>query len=116
MKSVVVYGIHSTGSIWKFVFINERGVVSVSKDFPQTYALRGIGYYDLSAYVLRRRFFEWSLALPKTFPAAQSWVDILSNTKFFKCIFVSSFLFYSHTELELQRRLYHYMELMPLGH
>lgn len=34
MKNVVVYGIHSTGSIWKFIFINEVGVVSVSKDFP----------------------------------------------------------------------------------
>ncbi|KAJ3343286.1 tRNA methyltransferase, has a role in tRNA modification [Kappamyces sp. JEL0680] len=29
----IVHGIHSTGSIWKFVYINEEGVVAVSKEF-----------------------------------------------------------------------------------
>ncbi|KAJ3301016.1 hypothetical protein HDV03_001567 [Kappamyces sp. JEL0829] len=33
MHNRVVYGIHSTGSIWKFVYINEVGVVAVSKEY-----------------------------------------------------------------------------------
>ena len=32
IRNVCVYGIHSTGSIWIFIFIDENGVVSVSKE------------------------------------------------------------------------------------
>ena len=30
LSNVVVYGIHSTGSVWKFIFVDENGGVSVS--------------------------------------------------------------------------------------
>ena len=30
LSNVVVYGIHSTGTIWKFIFVDENGVIFVS--------------------------------------------------------------------------------------
>jgi hypothetical protein len=33
MENRKVYGIHSTGSVWKFVFVDQEGLVFVSKEF-----------------------------------------------------------------------------------
>ena len=69
MKNLKVYGIHSTGSIWKFVFINENGSVLVSKEYqlnPENYVKEGFDLiYRLVYYVVEQSHIN----SPRTTPA-----------------------------------------------
>jgi hypothetical protein len=58
MDNLEVYGIHSTGSIWKFVFIDENGSLFVSKEYQlnaENYAKEGFDLvYRLVYYVVKK--------------------------------------------------------------
>ncbi|KAI8903404.1 hypothetical protein EDD86DRAFT_99118 [Gorgonomyces haynaldii] len=58
MGNLKVYGIHSTGSIWKFVFIDENGSLFVSKEYqmnPENYVKEGFDrIYRLVYYVVKQ--------------------------------------------------------------
>ena len=72
MRNLKVYGIHSTGSIWKFVFIDETGSVFVSKEFPlnpENYVKEGVDLiYRLVYYVVKQSHIN----SPRTTPVASS--------------------------------------------
>ena len=58
MRNLCVYGIHSTGSIWKFVYIDENGSLFVSKEYqlnPESYVKEGFDLiYRLVYYVVKQ--------------------------------------------------------------
>jgi len=72
MRNLQVYGIHSTGSIWKFVFIDENGSLFVSKEYqlnPENYVKEGFDLiYRLVYYVVKQSHVN----SPRTTPAGSS--------------------------------------------
>ncbi|KAK6094104.1 hypothetical protein MT418_005919 [Batrachochytrium dendrobatidis] len=72
MRNLQVYGIHSTGSIWKFVFIDENGSLFVSKEYqlnPENYVKEGFDLiYRLVYYVVKQSHIN----SPRTTPAGSS--------------------------------------------
>jgi hypothetical protein len=72
MQNKCVYGIHSTGSIWKFVFIDENGQLFVSKEYqlnPEHYVKEGFDIiYRLVYYVVKQSY----LNSPRTTPVSSS--------------------------------------------
>jgi hypothetical protein len=72
MKNLCVYGIHSTGSFWKFVFIDENGSLFVSKEYqlnPEHYVKEGFDMiYRLVYYVVEKSHIN----SPRTTPAGSS--------------------------------------------
>ena len=72
MKNLCVYGIHSTGSFWKFVFIDENGSLFVSKEYqlnPEHYVKEGFDIiYRLVYYVVKQSY----LNSPRTTPVSSS--------------------------------------------
>ncbi len=70
MQNKCVYGIHSTGSIWKFVFIDENGQLFVSKEYQlnaENYVKDGFDLvYRLVYYVVKQSH----LNSPRTTPTA----------------------------------------------
>ena len=72
MKNLCVYGIHSTGSAWKFVFIDETGSLFVSKEYllnSEVYVKEGFDHiYRLVYYVVKQSHTN----SPRTSPAASS--------------------------------------------
>ena len=72
MDNLEVYGIHSTGSIWKFVFIDENGSLFVSKEYqlnPEHYVKEGFDIiYRLVYYVVKQSY----LNSPRTTPVSSS--------------------------------------------
>ena len=58
MSNHKVYGIHSTGFCWKFVFIDENGSVFVSKEYqlnPENYVKEGFDeIYRLVYYMVKQ--------------------------------------------------------------
>ena len=58
MRNLTVYGIHSTGSIWNFVFIDENGSLFISKEYqlnPENYVKEGFDLiYRLVYYVVHK--------------------------------------------------------------
>ena len=69
MRNLCVYGIHSTGSIWKFVYIDENGSLFVSKEYqlnPESYVKEGFDLiYRLVYYVVKQSHIN----SPRTTPA-----------------------------------------------
>jgi hypothetical protein len=69
MKNHCVYGIHSTVSIWKFIFIDEDGSLFVSKEYqlnPEHYVKEGFDLiYRLVYCVVEKSHFN----SPHTTPA-----------------------------------------------
>ena len=72
MRNLQVYGIHSTGSFWKFVFIDENGSLFVSKEYqlnPENYVKEGFDLiYRLVYYVVKQSHVN----SPRTTPAGSS--------------------------------------------
>jgi hypothetical protein len=72
MKNLCVYGIHSTGSFWKFVYIDENGSLFVSKEYqlnPENYVKEGFDIiYRLVYYVVKQSY----LNSPRTTPVTSS--------------------------------------------
>ena len=72
MSNLQVYGIHSTGSIWKFIFIDENGSLFVSKEYhlnPENYVKEGFDLiYRLVYYVVKQSHVN----SPRTTPAGSS--------------------------------------------
>jgi hypothetical protein len=72
MTNLKVYGIHSTGSIWKFIFIDENGSVFVSKEYhlnPFEYIQKEFDLiYRLVYYVVNQSHNN----SPRTTPAGSS--------------------------------------------
>lgn len=72
MKNLCVYGIHSTGSFWNFVFIDENGQLFVSKEYqlnPEHYVKEGFDIiYRLVYYVVKQSY----LNSPRTTPVSSS--------------------------------------------
>ena len=68
MRNLEVYGIHSTGSIWKFVFIDENGSVFVSKEYqlnPENYVKEGFDLiYRLVYYVVKQSHIKSARTTP----------------------------------------------------
>lgn len=69
MRNLKVYGIHSTGSIWKFVFIDESGALFLSKEYPlnpENYVKEGFDLiYRLVYHVVKQSHIN----SPRTTPA-----------------------------------------------
>jgi hypothetical protein len=69
MRNLQVYGIHSTGSFWKFVFIDGNGSLFVSKEYqlnPESYVKEGFDIiYRLVYYVVKQSHIN----SPRTTPA-----------------------------------------------
>jgi hypothetical protein len=72
MQNLKVYGIHSTGSIWKFVYIDESGLLFVSKEYqlnPENYVKEAFDLiYRLVYYVVKQSHIN----SPRTTPAGSS--------------------------------------------
>jgi hypothetical protein len=72
MKNLCVYGIHSTGSCWKFVFIDEDGSLFESREYflnPERYVKEGFDLiYRLVYYVVEKTH----LNSPRTTPSESS--------------------------------------------
>ena len=72
MPNRCVYGIHSTGSIWNFIFVDENGSLFVSKEYhlnPYNYVKEGFDLiYRLVYYVVKQSHIN----SPRTTPAGSS--------------------------------------------
>jgi hypothetical protein len=68
MPNRCVYGIHSTGSVWKFVYISQEGVVYVSGEMylnVKHYVEEGFNLiYRLVHYVIQQSFLNSSRTNP----------------------------------------------------
>ena len=75
MKNACVYGFHSTGSIWKFAFIDQEGVLYISKEYPlnvEHYVKEGFeAIYRLVYYLVKQS----QINSPRTTPHS-SFVNV----------------------------------------
>ena len=82
MKNLCVNGIHSTGSIWKFVFIDENGSWFESKEYqlnPEHYVKEGFDLiYRLVYYVAKKSHLNSPRATPAGSSASKSSVPSYS--------------------------------------
>jgi hypothetical protein len=68
MQNLRVYGIHSTGTVWKFVYVTQEGFVRVSADMPLNvwhYVEEGVNaIYRHVYYVIQQSFLNSTRTTP----------------------------------------------------
>ncbi|KAI8894249.1 hypothetical protein BC833DRAFT_238702 [Globomyces pollinis-pini] len=83
MLNLRVYGIHSTGSIWKFVYVSQEGVVHVSGENVlnvKNYVEEGFNLiYRLVHYVIQQSFVNSPRSTPNVSTVNIAIVDVKAN-------------------------------------